>query len=101
MFRPMRKPARKTVAPRSIQTGQIGRPRTGRPVKPIHAQRAIKYRSGGYASGAEANTLPRLKNHSDTEKESSITRSRLRHDKSRRKFPSPSRNAAQKPSHTE
>jgi len=41
MFRPTRKPIRKTVAPTSIQVGQTGRVGLPRPRNPIQAVRAI------------------------------------------------------------
>src|SRR5205823_1030412 len=66
-----------------------------------HAQRASRYTSGGYASDADAKTWPRLKYHSETENDSSIRRSRFRHEIGRRKFASPSRNAPHRPNQIE
>ena len=97
----MRNPARNTAPASRTQYGQTKRPRTARPVQPIQAQRASRYTSGGYASGTAAKTFPRLKNHSETENDSTMTRSRLRQDSGRRYSASPSRNATQKPSQTE
>src|SRR5262245_30814923 len=97
----MRKPARKTAPASRTQYGQTTRPRAARPVQPIHAQRASRYASGMYTSGTDAKTFPRLKNHSDTENDSSISRSRFRHDSGRRNSASPSRKAKQNPSQTE
>ena len=47
-----------------------------------------------------ANTLPSLKNQSETENESSARRSRVRSPSGRRQSTSPSRKTAQSPSHT-
>src|ERR687897_3794557 len=93
----MRKPARKTAAAASAHTGQTGRdPGAARPRRaPIHARRATRYTSGGYASGTLQKTSPRLKNQSEIENESSASRSRLRRLRSRRQSASPITKAAQ------
>src|SRR5438067_13734251 len=99
-FNPTRKPARKTVADASTQTGHTTAPRGGRSVRAIHKQRASSHSSGGYASGIARKTFPLLKNQSETERESSTSRSAFRTDSGRRQSARPSRKSAHNPSHT-
>src|SRR3712207_8437144 len=58
------------------------------------------FRSGGYASGTDQNTSPRLNAYSDGVNASSASRSRFRNDSGRRRFPSPATNAARSEEHT-
>ena len=74
-MRPTRKPATKTVAAASTQTGQTAAPRDGRSERAIQTQRTSSQTSGGYTSGIAAKTLPRLKNQSETENDSRTRRS--------------------------
>src|SRR6266516_2915398 len=98
MFRPTRNPATKTVAAASTHTGHAGTPRDGRSVRAIQRHRARSQTSGGYASGIDAKTLPRLKNQSETENDSSASRSTVRIESGRRQSTRPSRKIAQNPS---
>src|SRR5436189_4510379 len=93
--RPILNPPRKTARPIRAQAGQTGAPRLGRPRTPIQTQRASRYASGGYASGALAKTFPLLKNHRDTENDSSTSRSRLRSENGRRRSARPKKKSAQ------
>src|SRR5262245_35194946 len=99
-FRPTRKPARNTVAAASTQTGQTAAPRGGRSPRATQTQRTSSHTSGGYASGIAAKTLPRLKNHNETESDRRTSRSAFRTESGRRQSTSPSRNSAQKLSQT-
>src|SRR4051812_41542297 len=96
----MQNPARKTASAASTQIGHVTAPRGARSRQPIHKQRASSQTSGGYASDADAKTCPRLKNQSETENPSSISRSTLRSASGRRQSTSPKRKTAQKPSQT-
>src|SRR5258708_39855690 len=100
VVRPTRKPSANTVAASGTHAGHVVVPRVARPVRPTCKPRRIRYASGGYASGALAKMLPRLKNHSETENDSSASRSRFRSDSGRRQSARPSRKSAQKPSQT-
>ena len=97
-LRPMRNPTRKTVADASSQTGHSGRPRSGPPRQADQTILPSRYAIGGYASGTAVKMSPRLKNQSDTENESSTTRSRFRIVNGLRKSASPIRKIAQRPS---
>src|SRR3954468_7444014 len=99
-FRPTRKPARKTAAAASTQTGQTTSPRGRRSPRATQTQRTSSHSIGGYASGIAAKMLPRLKNHNETDSDSRTSRSALRIDNGRRQSASPSRNRGQSPSHT-
>src|SRR4051795_5837991 len=95
-----RKPAPNAVSASRSHTGQTVRPAVARPVTPIHNPRPIRYTSGGYASGALAKMLPRVKNHSETENDSRARGRGARRESGRPQSTSPSRNAAQNASHT-
>src|SRR5581483_9963291 len=85
----------------STQTGHSGRDvGGGRSRMPIQSVRASRYARPGYTSEALAKMWPWLKYQSETENESSATRSRLRNLNGRRRSARPRRNAAQKPSQT-
>ncbi len=60
----------------------------------------MRYRSGGYASGALVKTSPRLKNASETEKARSASRSTFRSDKGRRRSARPTKKTRHRPTHT-
>src|SRR6266446_4306008 len=94
-LRPARNPARNTVAAASSQTGQTAAPAGGRSLRAIQTQRRSSHSSGGYASGIAAKTLPWLKNHNETVKETSASRSAFRTERSRRQSTRPSRKIAQ------
>src|SRR2546422_10452075 len=92
---------RKTAAASSTTGFQSGRAaRAGRPRTPIQTQRARRYTSGGYARGTLAKMFPSLKYQSETENDSSASRSRFRSDSGLRKSASPSKKATQKASQT-
>src|SRR4051812_6720732 len=97
----MRKPARKTVIASSSHTGHTGAPRDGRSVLPTQRQRASAHASGGYASAMAAKMWPWLKNHSETDSETSADRSTVRSPSGRRQSTSPSRNRTQNESHSQ
>ena len=64
-------------------------------------QRASAHASGGYASGIAAKMWPWLKNHSETDSETSANRSTVRRPNGLRQSTSPSRNSAQNESHSQ
>ena len=64
-------------------------------------QRASAHASGGYASGIAAKMWPWLKNHSETDSETSASRSTVRRPNGLRQSTSPSRNSAQNESHNQ
>ena len=85
------------MAPISSQTGQTVEPRSrGRCSRSRGSARAAR-RAPDRRAACAANTFPWLKNQSETENESIISRSRFRTESGRRQSTRPSRKTAQKP----
>ena len=89
-FSPTRKPIRNTTATASQGAGISSRRGRGggapdARLRSSHSIRASRYSRGGYTSGTEAQMLAWLKNASETENDSSTSRSRCSSDSGRRK----------------
>src|SRR5579862_2012576 len=92
----MRNPPRKIAAPASSHTGHTVAPGGERLRAPIQTQRASSHTRPGYASTVDAKTCAWLKNHSETENETSTSRARFRNESGRRQSTRPSRKRPQK-----